>query len=163
MEPQIESKFPEDWRKEFNGLGGDDLSTALSEQRTHLSTHRTELSNARSHMANERTHLSYLRTSLALMTFGITLNRFSIYLQENRVQKKEHLLLYETEFVGLGMVLFGVGILGWALHHYRKTSDDIDNNRYRSAKKSISILTLMIIFIGGVSALWMIINQVPGD
>lgn len=163
MEPELESKFPEDWRKDFEGLRGEDLSAALSEHRTHMSTHRTELSTARSHMSNERTHLSYLRTSLSLLTFGVTLNRFSIYLRENKTESNIHLVLYETQYVGLGMVLLGVGILAWALYRYRKVSREIDVGTYVSPLQSLSFLTLAIIMIGGFTAFWMIVNQIPGD
>jgi putative membrane protein len=127
-----------------------------------LAQHRTELSNARSHMANERTHLAYLRTSLSLLTFGITLNRFSLYLRENKTETKYHSMLNETQFVGIGMVVMGVGILCWALKHYRKVSKDIDNFIYTSPQKSLSIFTLAIILIGGLSAIWMILNQFQG-
>lgn len=173
MDENIEKNIPKEWQDEIRNLPPDEKAADLSLHRTRMSTHRTELSThrtelstertnlslARSHMSNERTHLSYLRTSLALLSFGITLNRFSIYFQENKIKPRYHAILYETQYVGLGMVLLGLLILGWSLGHYRKTDHDIETFQYRSPKKSISIFTMVILLIGGFSAVWMIVNQ----
>src|SRR6187402_322000 len=123
MEERISEDLPPQWKKEVEGLNRDDAATHYSMYRTEMSTHRTILSNARSHMANERTHLAYLRTSLSLMSFGITLNRFSIYLREGKMAPvKVPGLLYETEIIGIGIVVVGLVVLCWALYRYRQVN-----------------------------------------
>lgn len=134
--------------------------TDLSEQRTSGSKHRTDLSFARSHLANERTHLAQLRTAFSLMTFGITLNRFSIYLQENnRVPASEtrhgmH-MLRDAANVGIGMVVLGVLFLAWSFVRYRRVSTQIENLDFRPAKFQMAFLTLVSIFLGAGSAIWL--------
>lgn len=126
---------------------------------TDLAHHRTSLASARSHLANERTHLAYLRTSLSLMSFGITLNRFSLYLRQNKFTIMHVGFLYETQIFGLGMVLLGMFILSWALFRYRQINEEIDTNTYKSPKESVTLITCIIIFLGGISALWLIIRR----
>lgn len=157
-------ELPREWKQELKGASSGtasvDLSThrtQMSEHRTELSEHRTLLSNARSYMANERTHLAYFRTSLSLMSFGITLNRFSIYLRENKITTSHHGILRQTESVGLGMVLLGLALLIWALYRFRKVSHEIETDTYESPKESITIMTLAIIALGGVTAIWLFI------
>lgn len=153
-------ELPKKWKKEINGMSSEDASLDLSTHRTEMSHHRTALSDARSHMANERTHLAYLRTSMALMSFGITLNRFSIYLQENKPTPPKHLLLFQTEVVGLGMVLVGMAILIWALIRYRKVNLQLLNDSYTIPERSISLLTLAILLIGGMTSAWLFLNRI---
>lgn len=155
----LEQDIPKKWLKDIKEKSLDETVTILSTQRTEFSEHRTNLSNARSHMANERTHLSYLRTSLALLTFGITMNRFSIFLRENKIQTKEHSILYETQYVGFGMVILAVVILSWALYHYRKVSREINAFRYTPPGNAVHAFTILILILGGFSAIWMIINE----
>lgn len=126
---------------------------------TQLTEQRTILSDARSHMANERTHLAYLRTSLSLMSFGITVNRFSIYLSENKLTTIHHGMLFQTEIVGLGMVLVGVVILIWALYRYRKVNEELLNNKYTLPTTAISLLTMAILILGGVASIWLLIKR----
>jgi putative membrane protein len=142
---------------------GLDRSTQLAVDRTDLASHRTSMANVRSHMANERTHLAYLRTALSLLTFGITLNRFSIYIRENKPLSvsSPHSLerLYETEFVGIGMVVIGISILIWALFRYRQMEREVESDTYASPMASLMVLSLSIVFLGGLSAAWMILSR----
>jgi putative membrane protein len=131
--------------------------TDLSEKRTGLSEHRTDLSNLRSHLSNERTHLSYLRTSISLLGFGITLNRFSIYLQEKKdLADRPHWALRDTERVGTGMVLLGVLLLVYSLWRFRALSVAIDSGKYEPRQRVMTMLTLAIILMGGLSAIWLL-------
>lgn len=124
-----------------------------------LSIVRTSLSNIRSHMSNERTQLSYLRTSLSLMTFGVTLNRFSIFLHENKQIIRGFGMLRETAYVGIGMVIVGIGILAWGLHRYKQVNFQIENNTYISSIRPMTILTFIVIFLGGLTTVWMIVRR----
>ena len=123
-----------------------------------LAEQRTSLANLRSHLANERTHLAYLRTAVSLISFGITLNRFSIYLQENRNLSPEptHLLLRNTENVGTGLVVLGLVLMVWSLHRFWRVSEDIERGRYVPRDRAVLILTLGLILLGGLSALWLL-------
>lgn len=124
-----------------------------------LAFHRTLMANARSHMANERTHLAYLRTSLSLMSFGITLNRFSIYLREGKMAPvRVPGLLHQTESIGIGIVILGVTILCWALYRYRQVNTAVEQGSYKSPNIALTILTTGILVLGGLTALWMILD-----
>lgn len=153
------AELPKKWKDEVKGKNPEQASFRLSTHRTEMSEHRTVLSDARSHMSNERTHLSYLRTSLSLMTFGITLNRFSIYLRENKFTTIHHGLLHQTEYVGLGIVVLGIIILVWALYRFKNVSRAIENNTYSSPNLAITILTLTIITLGAITAVWLLIYR----
>lgn len=116
-------------------------------------------SSVRSHMANERTHLAYLRTSLSLISFGITLNRFSVFLQENHQLFKGRGILHQTAYIGIGIVLLGIVILGWSLARFRKVELAIDTNNYVSSSRTINIMTILVIVLGGLSTFWMFVNR----
>ena len=125
-----------------------------------LSEHRTSLANLRSHLANERTHLAYLRTAVSLMGFGITLNRFSIYLLENRELSPDstRFLLRNTETVGSGMVVLGLALMVWSLYRFWRVSDDIERARHVARYRPVVVLTLAMILLGGVSAVWLLLG-----
>ncbi|MDM0065114.1 DUF202 domain-containing protein [Variovorax sp. J31P207] len=136
-------------------------ATELSGFRTQMAEHRTALSDARSHLANERTHLAYLRTALSLMSFGITINRFSIYLQQSGSAEKlnqDSFPLRDAATVGLGMVIVGVVVLLWALLRYRRVHREIVEERFEPSSLSVTLLTLAIIVMGAVSAVWLLLT-----
>ena len=122
-----------------------------------LAAHRTSLANLRSHLANERTHLAYLRTAVSLVGFGITLNRFSIYLPEDRELSpgSTRFLLRNTGYVGAGLVVLGVVLMVWSLHRFWRVSQDIEQARYVPRYRPVLVLTVGMILLGGVSALWL--------
>jgi putative membrane protein len=125
-----------------------------------LAEHRTSLANLRSHLANERTRLAYLRTAVSLMGFGITLNRFSIYLLDNRELSPEstRFLLRNTENIGTGMVALGLALMVWSLHRFWRVSEDIEHARYVARYRPVMILTIAMILLGGISALWLFVG-----
>lgn len=121
-----------------------------------MAAERTSLANLRSHLANERTHLAYLRTTVSLIGFGITLNRFSIYLQQNELITSKHTgLLRDTGNVGLGMVGIGLGLLLWSLYRFWSVSRDIEQHRFVPRYKAILLISLGLLLLGGISALWL--------
>ncbi len=135
--------------------------TGLSDHRTDLSEHRTALSDTRSHLANERTHLAYLRTALSLMSFGITINRFSIYLQQGGETAKLNqsvFALRDAANVGLGMVIVGSLLLLWALLRYRRVHTQIVEENFEPSSTSVTVLTVTIIALGAVSAVWLMLT-----
>lgn len=130
------------------------ISTQLAEQ-------RTALADARSHLAKERTHLAYLRTALSLMSFGITINRFSIFLQQRGDTEKLNQAAFplrDAANVGLGMVLVGIVLLLWALVRYRRVHLQIVEARFEPSSTSVTVLTIAIIALGAVSAVWLLLS-----
>ncbi|HEY8429406.1 MAG TPA: DUF202 domain-containing protein [Sandaracinaceae bacterium] len=132
-----------------------DVPTGLTDASTRLSEHRTALSDLRSHLSNERTHLAYLRTSISLMGFGITLNRFSLYLRQQG-EARGGGFLRDSENVGLGMVVLGVLLLGWALLRYLRVERQIREAGFVPNTTAVSILTAAVIALGAISALWLL-------
>jgi putative membrane protein len=122
-----------------------------------LATGRTGLAQLRSHLANERTHLAYLRTAVSLIGFGITLNRFSMYLLENRELSPESTrwALRGTEHAGVGMALLGVTVLAYWLYRFWRVSRDIERAEYVPRHRPALLLTIVLLTLGGVTALWL--------
>lgn len=122
-----------------------------------LATERTDLAHLRSHLANERTHLAYLRTAVSLIGFGITLNRFSMYLLQNRDLSPDSTRwgLRNTENVGVGMVLLGIVVMAYSLYRFWRVSQDIEGAQYVQRYRPVLALTMGLLALGGVSALWL--------
>ncbi|WP_396617499.1 YidH family protein [Lysobacter soli] len=137
---------------------GASRSTKLAIHRTNLATRRTGLADLRSHLANERTHLAYLRTAVSLIGFGITLNRFSVFLQQQGTVQTggSGPLLRTSENVGLGMVVLGLALTGWAMYRYWHVDRDIKRGCFRSMNVGVMTLTVLFLFFGGLTALWLI-------
>lgn len=148
---------PDDIARAMELDDGASRSTKLSIHRTHLATRRTGLADLRSHLANERTHLAYLRTAVSLVGFGITLNRFSVFLQQQGTVAGDGSgpLLRSTENVGLGMVLLGLVLAAWAMYRYWHVDKDIKQGRFRSMNGAVMTLTILFLFFGGLTALWL--------
>jgi len=117
-------------------------------------------SNIGNHLSNERTYLSQLRTSIAFMSFGITLNRFSIYLLEHdRPLKSGLLLLREGKYIGLGMVLLAMLLLGWSQYRFKVVTRQIEETNYTPPALVFTAITAMVLLLGAASALWLIRNE----
>lgn len=115
-----------------------------------------------SHLSNERKHFSYVRTAVSLMSFGVALNRFSVYLQENdHAPNPTSALaaLRNIETVGVGMVTLGSTLLLWGLHRYHQVDGQIKSGAIIVPKYGMTILTILAIIMGGVSAIWMIMDR----
>jgi putative membrane protein len=123
--------------------------------------HKAEVSELSSYLSNERTHLSYIRTAMSLVGFGLTLNRFSIYLeQSDRLpeQQRPLLMLRESAFAGLGMVILGSVILVWSLIRYRKVFRDLADGKYTPSNTFSTFITIMLLLTGVTTAFWMIMH-----
>ena len=122
-----------------------------------LAQSRTGLADLRSHLANERTHLAYLRTCVSLIGFGITLNRFAKFLEQNDSPTPglARPMLHDTQNVGIWMVVLGLILAVWSLYRYWRVSQDIKRASFKPMDKAIMLLTLLFLFIGGVTAMWL--------
>jgi putative membrane protein len=110
------------------------------------------------HLANERTYLAYLRTAIALISFGITVNRFSLFLIQSKEASEKTVARFDllgVSRVGFGMVVFGLVLMLWAASHASKVSRQIDRGEYRPSLRSIWVITLCVLAIGGISLIWL--------
>ena len=112
------------------------------------------------YLSNERTHLAYLRTALALVTLGITMNRVSEYfLVDQQLERLRPLsLLRNTAQLGIGMVLYGFGLMVLALHRYLRVERAIDRFDYRPQRRFVEGLTLATVFAAGLSVIWLFLR-----
>jgi putative membrane protein len=125
-----------------------EMGTAGKTQNPHLSDH----------LANERTYLAYLRTSIALIGFGVTINRFSIYLVQSKTLPERALYRWDlagVSRVGFGMVIAGLVLLAWAAIHFTQVSRGIERGTYRPSTLMPWIITLAVLFGGGLSLIWL--------
>ncbi|MGH8173344.1 MAG: YidH family protein [Rhodanobacteraceae bacterium] len=151
-------ELPADVAQAIAGKDGSTTSTLLAVYRTQLAVRRTGLADLRSHLANERTHLAYLRTAIALISFGITLNRFSVFLQQEGtapVGEGVRHTLRDAGNVGIGMVLLGLLLVMWSLYRFWRVNRDIHDGDFRPLKGSVVTYTLLVILLGGLSAVWL--------
>jgi putative membrane protein len=114
--------------------------------------------NRSDHLANERTHLAYLRTAISLISLGITVNRFSTYLQQHDelpAHRSRLDVLPGTASAGLGMVIFGLGLMLVGLHRYVAMDDAIEKGIEHRDRPLVVTLTLSAIAGGIVGILWM--------
>ncbi len=117
-----------------------------------------EQSNTTQHLANERTYLAYSRTSIALISFGVTINRFAMFLIESRrlgMQDRLGWSLLNVERAGLGMVMFGMTLVMWAVLHYSSNRRHINRGDYRPGTWIVWTLAAMIVGGGGLSLVWL--------
>lgn len=157
--PIVVPELPEELSQAIAGKDSGTTSTLLGIYRTRLGVRRTGLADLRSHLANERTHLAYIRTSISLISFGITLNRFSVFLQQQgtlQVGEGTGKVLHDTRTVGWGMVMLGIALAAWALYRYWRVNRSICKGVFEPLDRAVIIMTLLLILLGGASALWMI-------
>jgi putative membrane protein len=112
------------------------------------------------YLANERTHLAYLRTAVALISLGITMNRVSQYflISEQLERSRPLALLRNTAQLGLGMVLYGFGLMVLALHRYLRVEREIDQFDYQPQRRFVKGLTLGTLFAAGLSMIWLFLR-----
>jgi putative membrane protein len=157
--PMVVPDLPAELSQAIEGKDSGTTSTLLGIYRTRLAVRRTGLADLRSHLANERTHLAYIRTSISLISFGITLNRFSVFLQQQgtlKVGEGTGHLLRDTRSVGWGMVILGIALAIWALYRYWHVNRSICKGVFEPLDRAVIAMTLLLILLGGASALWMI-------
>jgi len=110
------------------------------------------------HLSNERTHLAFLRTAVALITFGVTLNRFSLFLIMNdklAPSSGPFRPLFESERIGLTVVIVGALMIVWAAIRYTQVSYQIDRGDYRPNRTMVWVLTAAVLLFGVSSIFWL--------
>jgi len=130
-------------------------SPRVVEMGTAGKSHTAHLSD---HLANERTYLAYLRTSIALIGFGVTINRFSMFLVQSKTLPERALSRWNLagiSKVGFGMVISGLILLAWAAIHFTQVSRGIERGTYRPSTLIPWIITVTVLFGGGLSLIWL--------
>ncbi|RJG05716.1 DUF202 domain-containing protein [Noviherbaspirillum cavernae] len=106
-------------------------------------------------LANERTFLAWLRTSVSLISFGITINRFSLYLIQSQEIGRQRAPLHDIELTGIGMVIAGILMIGFAALHYSAVSKSIDRGEYRVYRGPVYVTSILVMILGAVSLYWL--------
>jgi putative membrane protein len=83
------------------------------------------------HAANERTFLAWVRTAIAIMAFGFLVEKFDLFLQFARASLAIHAAPLPKprigEAAGVGLMVFGLGIVAVAAVRFLKTAKEIDD------------------------------------
>lgn len=129
-------------------------------------TRKPFIDRQREHQANERTFLAWLRTSIALIGFGFAIARFGIFLRQLQVavtqQEAENHPIFNSETLGLCLVIFGIAIIALAAWRYNQVFWQIERGDYRPNRLMIWITTGTVIILGLLSIpllLWR--NKLP--
>ncbi len=118
----------------------------------------TAKQNTAQHLANERTYLAYIRTAVALITLGITINRFTIFLVQSRLislDQKIYWSFANVENAGIGMVIFGMAMVIWAVLNYARVKRQIDRGQFRPDFRIIVTIAIVIVGLAGLGLLWL--------
>jgi len=118
-------------------------------------TRRSKIDRIREHQANERTFLAWLRTSLALIGFGFAIARFSIFLRQLQAtvtqQTSTPRPLFNSETLGVSLVVFGIVVIAVAAWHYNQVFWQIEREEYHPNRILIWILTGVVMVLGTLS------------
>jgi putative membrane protein len=127
--------------------------------------HGRDLSKAQQHLANERTFLSWLRTSIALIGLGFIIARFGLFLREfNLLLGAERgdaavtsIAEYSfSSYLGLSMVVLGVGLIILALKNYRDGNKEIDRGVYLPKNGVVYTAGLALVIFGIVMVAYLV-------
>lgn len=109
----------------------------------------------REHQANERTFLAWLRTSIALIGFGFAIARFGLFLRQLHLTLTQHEYqadpLFNSENLGVGLVVFGVVTIALAAWRYNQVLWQIEQGNYRPSRLSIWMMTIVVMVLGLLS------------
>jgi putative membrane protein len=124
------------------------------------------LDRIREHQANERTFLAWLRTSIALIGFGFAISRFGIFLRQINAaftqQETTINPLFNSENLGIFLVVFGILTIGLAAWRYNQVFWQIEQGEYRPKRLPVLIMTGAVMIFGLLSIpLLLIRNQIP--
>ncbi len=109
----------------------------------------------REHQANERTFLAWLRTSIALIGFGFAIARFGIFLRQMSLAISQPMTpmhpLFNSQVLGLSLVILGVAIIGFAGWRYNVTFGQIERGNYRPNRWMVASMTVIVMLLGLLS------------
>ena len=109
----------------------------------------------REHQANERTFLAWLRTSIALIGFGFAIARFTLFLHQLNIaltkQYSETHAWFNSENLGLTLVLFGILTIAMAAWRYNQVFWQIERSDYQPNRVMVWIMTGVVMCLGFLS------------
>lgn len=119
----------------------------------------------REHQANERTFLAWLRTSIALIGFGFAISRFGLFLSQLRFEITQQPMpprgFFNSETLGMGLVLFGIGTIALAAWRYNQVFWQIERNDYRPSRWAVFAMTVVVVVLGLLSIPILLVRQDP--
>ena len=102
------------------------------------------------HAANERTFLAWVRTAIAIMAFGFLVQKFDLFLRitsesltARSLPERSHIV---GDVAGLLLIILGGAMMVLAALRFRKTTLDIDAERYGPGPERDWILSLQRCF-----------------
>ena len=99
---------------------------------------RPPIDRQREHQANERTFLAWLRTSIALISFGFAIARFGLFLRQLGLvitrQASPTNQIFNSQNLGLGMVIFGIALIALAAWRYSQVFWQIERGDYQPSR-----------------------------
>ncbi|XHX79894.1 MAG: YidH family protein [Stenomitos frigidus ULC029] len=109
----------------------------------------------REHQANERTFLAWLRTAVALIGFGFAIARFGLFLRQLKVALTHQATpidsVFNSESLGLCLVLLGVVLIALAAWRYEQVLWQIERGDYRPSRLIIWVITGIMVLLGLLS------------
>ncbi len=128
-------------------------------------TQKPQIDRQREHQANERTFLAWLRTSIALIGFGFAIARFGLFLRQLQAtltqQSSTAHPVFNSENLGLGLVIFGIVAIVGAAWNYNQVFWQIERSNYRPNRLMVWIMTGVVICFGVLSIPLLFLRQAP--
>ena len=116
---------------------------------------RPPIDRQREHQANERTFLAWLRTSIALISFGFAIARFGLFLRQLGLvitrQASPTNQIFNSQNLGLGMVIFGIALIAMAAWRYSQVFWQIERGDYQPSRTTVFVMTGIVIALGILS------------
>ena len=116
---------------------------------------RPPIDRQREHQANERTFLAWLRTSIALISFGFAIARFGLFLRQLGLvitrQASPTNQIFNSQNLGLGMVIFGIALIALAAWRYSQVFWQIERGDYQPSRTTVFVMTGIVIALGILS------------
>jgi putative membrane protein len=117
------------------------------------------ITNPSDHLANERTFLAWIRTSVAIMGFGFVVVKFALFIKQISfaiTDKQAILPKGHSNEIGILLVVLGAFITLYAYVRYSITEKQLINKVYKPSSVPALILTLAIVIIGVLLAVYLI-------
>ena len=118
------------------------------------------ITNPSDHLANERTFLAWIRTSVAIMGFGFVVVKFALFIKQISVAitNKQVVLPGQghSNQIGILLVALGAFIALYAYLRYSITEKQLLNKNYRPSSVPAFILTITIVIIGTLLAVYLV-------
>jgi putative membrane protein len=116
---------------------------------------------ASEHLSNEQTHVAYMWTAILLVGLGVVVHCAGIYLTDHdqvTLPRRTLAILSGAKHLGLGMVLYGLLVMAFALRRYHRVSRAIERMDYRPDRVMVEALTMTALGASVVGIVWMLMR-----